>query len=192
MAWDLKIRGCHASVAFGPDDHRRAVEFNKLIAAYTADKSKKCLQIGVYHAMGSKNGDNWISLDPYDKRDCIDYREKLEETTLPSDTFDLIVCNAILEHVEDPWGCVRQLYRICKPGGKVWCEIPFVQPFHPYKTWELEHGMFGKVGEMTGDTDHGGDYWRFTPQGLLLIMKPFKLIEMMLVNDGGIMFYGEK
>lgn len=192
MAWDLKIRECHASVAIGPDQDKRKELFLQLLKSYTEDKSKKCLQVGVPHYFGSKFGDNWVSLDPYDKRDCIDRREKLEETTLPDGEFDFIICNAILEHVEDPWGCVKQMYRVGKMGCRVWCEIPFVQPYHPYKTWELEHGMFGKVGDMSGDTDHGGDYWRFTPQGLSLLMKPFRMIEMYLVNDGGIAFYGEK
>ena len=191
MTWNLKIKDCHTACALGPDHDARNKLFLELIKVHTC-YTKQCLQIGVDHIGGTKFGTNWISLDPYDKRDCIDLREKLEETTLPSDSFDFIVCNAILEHVEDPFGCAKQIHRICKPGGKVWIEIPFVQPYHPYKTWEIEHGMFGKVGEMKGDDDHGGDYWRFTPQGLMLLMKPLVLIEMFLVNDGGITFYGTK
>lgn len=190
MTWDLKIRECHASMTHGPDQERKVLMFDQLIAEHTGNPNLRCLQIGVQHPY--KFGANWTSLDPYDKRDCIDIRQKLEDCELPDNHFDLIVCNAILEHVEDPWVCVKQMHRMCKPGGKVWCEIPFVQPFHPYKTWEIEHGMFGKVGEMRNDDDHGGDYWRFTPQGLLLVMKPFRLLDMMLVNDGGIMFYGDK
>lgn len=192
MVWDLKIRECHASVAVGPDGERRRSLFLSLLKSFTDDQTKKCLQVGVPHFANGKFGPNWVSLDPYDKRPYIDCREKLEETTLPDNEFDFILCNAVLEHVEDPFGCARQMYRVSKSGAKIWCEVPFVQPYHPYKTWEIDHGMFGKVGDMHTDNDHGGDYWRYTPQGLVLLMKPFKLIEMMLIGDGGIVFYGEK
>lgn len=189
--WDLKMREVHALMSFGVDHDRKTGIYLSLIDSHTSDATKLNLQVGVQHGNG-KYGHNWISLDPFDQRPVIDVREKLEHTTLKSDKFDLIVCNAILEHVEDPFGCVKQMHRICKPGGKVWVEIPFVQPYHPSKDWEVEFGMFGKKPNMIDDEDHGGDYWRFTPMGLVLLMKPFKMKDIFLVNDGGIAFYGEK
>jgi hypothetical protein len=189
--WDLKIWDCYASVMHGPDQEKRSAIYSPLIKTYTEDKTKRNLQVGVYVG-GDKLGDNWVSLDPYDQRPVIDVREKLEETTLPSESFDLVVCNAILEHVEDPFACSRALYRLCKPGGKVWVEVPFVQPYHPTKNWEISQGIFGKSEGLKEDEDHGGDYWRFTPMGVIQLMKPFKMIEVLLIDEGGICFYGEK
>jgi len=44
------------------------------------------------------------------------------------------------------------------------------------------------------DEYHGGDYWRFTPQGVVELFPPekFKKLELLLISKGGIAFYGEK
>lgn len=191
--WDLKLYGCYAEVYYGPDNDRRGELFAKLVTEYTADKSKKNLQVGVNHAEKGTYGDNWVCLDAYDQRDFIEVREKLECTTLPDNTFDLIVCNAILEHVEDPFGCARSMYRIAKPGCRVWCEVPFVQPFHPHKNWKLGDPMIEiDAQDMRNDDNHGGDYWRYTPQGIVKLMHPFRHLEILLCNEGGIVYYGQK
>lgn len=192
MTWDLKLYDCYVSVFHGPDQARRGHLFLELIREYSLDTSKRCLQVGAGHFASANYGPNWTSLDPFDKRAFINVREKLEETTLESNQFDLIICNAILEHVEDPFGCVKQMYRVAKPGCQVWCEVPFVQPFHPNKNWQLGDDLFKNPPDMNGDEDHGGDYWRFTPQGTRKLMEPFQMIEMLLINEGGIVFYGEK
>lgn len=190
--WNLKIEKCYEEVFYGRDEQRRKDIYLALIDVYTKDVLKKCLQIGVPHCVSHKYAPHWIALDPFDKRDCIDRREKLEETKLPDNEFDLIVCNAVLEHVEDPFGCARELYRICKPGGKIWCEVPFVQPYHPHKNWKLEDGLFYQTHDLKDDENHGGDYWRFTPQGMMQLMNKFSVIEILLINQGGIAYFGQK
>ena len=42
-----------------------------------------------------------------------------------------VVCNAVLEHVPDPWRVVREIDRILQPGGHVLIEVPFLQHYHP-------------------------------------------------------------
>lgn len=44
--------------------------------------------------------------------------------------FDLILSQAVLEHVLDPQRYVDELCRVLAPGGLVWIEAAFLQPVH--------------------------------------------------------------
>jgi SAM-dependent methyltransferase len=52
--------------------------------------------------------------------------------TLPiaDNTVDFIFSSSVLEHVYDPEQAVREMYRVVKPGGHVYAEIPFMRGFH--------------------------------------------------------------
>jgi SAM-dependent methyltransferase len=43
---------------------------------------------------------------------------------LKEDTFDLIICNHVLEHIEDDRSAMRELYRVLKKGGKAILQVP--------------------------------------------------------------------
>jgi SAM-dependent methyltransferase/uncharacterized protein YbaR (Trm112 family) len=45
-------------------------------------------------------------------------------------TFDGVVCQAVLEHVLDPPRVVEEIHRVLKPGGIVYSEVPFMQQVH--------------------------------------------------------------
>jgi SAM-dependent methyltransferase len=47
-------------------------------------------------------------------------------------SFDCVLSEAVLEHVRDPWGYVRELARVLKPGGRVRLDVAFLQPYHGY------------------------------------------------------------
>lgn len=49
-----------------------------------------------------------------------------------NDSFDGVSCAAVLEHVRRPWEVVSEIYRVLKPGGRVYIDWPFLQPFHGY------------------------------------------------------------
>jgi SAM-dependent methyltransferase len=53
---------------------------------------------------------------------------------LPVDdnTFDGVLCMAVLEHVPDPFAMARELMRVTQPGGKVIAAWPFLAPLHGY------------------------------------------------------------
>lgn len=156
-----------------PDKHKDRVQlFNKFIVECD-NGGKKCLQIGV---RGPKIGKNWVSVDLYDKSPEIDFNYDIQALEFNDESFDGIVCNAILEHVENPVKAIAELYRVLKTGGRIWVEAPFNQPYHPTP----------------------GDFWRVTPDGLRIWMRQFKelssgafYIKKSLIYTGTY-FYGEK
>ena len=48
----------------------------------------------------------------------------LHKAPFKDNTFDVIFCNHVLEHVEDANQCMRELYRIMKPGGWGIFQVP--------------------------------------------------------------------
>lgn len=64
---------------------------------------------------------------PYDAPDL--YADGL---ALPfaDDTFDLILSQAVLEHVPDPQRATDEMRRVLRPEGRIFCEIAFMQPLH--------------------------------------------------------------
>ena len=43
-----------------------------------------------------------------------------------------IQCEAVLEHLGEPFQAVREMFRVLRPGGEVYCITPFLQAFHGY------------------------------------------------------------
>ncbi|MCX7957127.1 MAG: class I SAM-dependent methyltransferase [Endomicrobia bacterium] len=153
------------------DEHlRRKVLFNRLILN---SKGKVCLQIGVRK---NKYAYHWISVDLYDKSDYIDYNYDIHDLKFKDNTFDVVVCNAILEHVEFPEKAIKELYRVLKPQGEIWVEVANNQPYHPSPN----------------------DYWRVTLPGLKILMKDFVEISsgFFTINHSpiytAVYFYGRK
>jgi SAM-dependent methyltransferase/uncharacterized protein YbaR (Trm112 family) len=47
-----------------------------------------------------------------------------------SESFDGVICQAVLEHVVDPQRCVSEIHRVLKPRGIAYAEVPFMQQVH--------------------------------------------------------------
>ena len=45
-------------------------------------------------------------------------------------SFDGVICQAVLEHVVDPFRSVEEIYRVLKESGLVYAETPFMQQVH--------------------------------------------------------------
>jgi SAM-dependent methyltransferase len=65
----------------------------------------------------------------YDSTDVIGIGEELP---FKDGTFDAVISVAVLEHVRDPFKCAREIVRVLKPGGDLYCCIPFLQPLHGF------------------------------------------------------------
>jgi hypothetical protein len=68
----------------------------------------------------------------------------------PADAqFSVVICDQVLEHVVDPFRGARALADLCVPGGYVVVGVPFLVRVHPAPT----------------------DYWRFTADGLRVLLE---------------------
>lgn len=47
-------------------------------------------------------------------------------------SFDAVLSIAVLEHVKDPFLCAREIARVLKPGGDLYCCVPLLQPVHGF------------------------------------------------------------
>jgi SAM-dependent methyltransferase len=69
---------------------------------------------------------------------------------------DAVICTGVLEHVADPALAVAQFHRVLRPGGTVFCSVPFLQGYH----------------------EDPADYRRYTRAGLRQLFADFSAIEV--------------
>jgi SAM-dependent methyltransferase len=60
----------------------------------------------------------------------IDIVSPLHQIPVEDGFFDVIVCNAVLEHVANPEQVMAEFRRVSKPGGTLYLCVPFMQPEH--------------------------------------------------------------
>jgi SAM-dependent methyltransferase len=77
--------------------------------------------------------------------------------------FDYIVCTEVLEHTLQPFNAVNEMWRLLKPGGKLFVSTPFNFRIH---------------GPLP-------DCWRFTEHGLRALLANFKIIELHGIATSG-------
>jgi SAM-dependent methyltransferase len=58
--------------------------------------------------------------------------------------FILVITQQTLEHVQSPYQAVREMHRVMKKGGLLYCQVPFTIGYHPGPT----------------------DFWRFSREGI--------------------------
>ncbi len=84
-----------------------------------------------------------------------DNMEKIDITKIPyaENTFDILLCNHVLEHVPDYTSAITELYRIIKPGGTAIIQIPYSEVLNKH----FEETSFTKEDERKfffGQEDH--------------------------------------
>ena len=72
-------------------------------------------------------------------------------------SFEIVLCLSVLEHLEDPKKALREMHRVLKPNGTILVSVPFMFPIH----------------------ESPNDFWRFTKYGLKkLFEKGWEIIEI--------------
>ena len=99
----------------------------------------------------------------------IDIVGKAENIPLSDNSINLVITQETLEHVQDPFKAVAEIYRVLKPNGKVYCQLPFIIGYHPGPT----------------------DFWRFTKEGIaeLIQKNGFKIEELKITVGNSTGFY---
>lgn len=70
-----------------------------------------------------------FEIAPYDTTDILGVGENLP---FEDNAFDGLISVAVLEHVKFPLRCADEICRVLKPGGWIFCSVPFLQPYHGY------------------------------------------------------------
>lgn len=85
----------------------------------------------------------YVGVDPVDNPRA-ELKGAVENLPVDDASFDIVLCNQVLEHCDDPARAVSELRRVTAPGGRVLASTHGVMAYHPSPT----------------------DYWRWTHAGL--------------------------
>jgi SAM-dependent methyltransferase len=115
---------------------------------YPFFSQKECMYIGV-------------DVSPNSKADILC---EVEHLPLADESFDVVLCTQVLEHVGSPQDAIQEVYRALKGNGLLILST---------------HGIWYKHGQQ--------DYWRWTDMGLRKILTPF-FREVEIKCCGGTLF----
>ncbi|WP_137126583.1 class I SAM-dependent methyltransferase [Roseomonas sp. HF4] len=112
------------------------------------DKHKHGLILDCGAGNRSEYLDNVVNFEivDYASTDVLGVGERLP---FKDNTFDAVLSNAVLEHVRNPFLCAKEMIRVLKPGGDMYCVYPLIAPVHGYPN----------------------HYFNATPQGLSLLFE---------------------
>jgi SAM-dependent methyltransferase len=96
-----------------------------------------------YQSLFAPHASEYVGVDPVDNPHA-DLKGAVEDIPVADSSFDVVLCNQVLEHCADPDVAVRELRRVTAPRGRVLASTHGVMPYHPAPT----------------------DYWRWTHAGL--------------------------
>lgn len=120
---------------------------------YATDK--KVLDIGSGGSSYGRFFPNRLTMDVSEKSqpDIVADAHKLP---FENDTFEIVLCTEVLEHLMFPAIAISEMRRVLKDDGIVILTTRFIFPLH----------------------DTPGDYWRFTKYGLMELFKDWQIIEL--------------
>jgi SAM-dependent methyltransferase len=117
------------------------------VDAHAAIGDYRVLDVGCgakpYEPIFGPHASSYVGVDPVDNPRA-ELKGPVEDLPVETRTFDLVLCNQVLEHCDDPVKAVSELWRVTAPGGRVLVTTHGVMPYHPSPT----------------------DYWRWTHAGL--------------------------
>jgi SAM-dependent methyltransferase len=88
----------------------------------------------------------------------------IHEIPFHENTFDVVLCNHVLEHVRDDIQAMKEIHRVLKPGGFAIMQIPFFNPV-PDTTFEDNSITNPREREkIFGQDDHVRKYGHDYPQ----------------------------
>jgi SAM-dependent methyltransferase len=79
---------------------------------------------------------------------AVDHVGPAHDLPVPDEAYEAVLCTQVLEHVPNPDAVIAELYRVLRPGGRLYLTVPLA--------WELHEMPF--------------DFYRYTPHGLARIL----------------------
>jgi len=136
-------------------------------------KKKVVVDIGTYArfygmppAIRAHFGDNYKAVGLADNTG-LDYVASIYKLPFPDFYADGVMCLQVFEHLQEPFKAADELYRIMASGGEALITVPFMEPKHGQRS--------------------GGDFFRYTDEGLRYLFKKFSKIE--ITPQGGGFYY---
>ena len=80
----------------------------------------------------------------------------IEDTPFPDETFDLIVALDLLEHLADDQPALKEMHRICKPGGFLFAAVPAFQSLFSSHDKALGHYRRYSAADLERSVGAGG------------------------------------
>ena len=87
-------------------------------------QSAKILYFAPEHSMMLWMRKNGVSCVTADLCEGADLQLDIQATGLPDESYDVVVCNHVLEHVDDFRVALREVFRLLRPNGSLICSFP--------------------------------------------------------------------
>lgn len=121
--------------------------------------------------IGSGDNRNWANVSNLDIIDGknVDIVGSAENIPLEDNSVDLIVSQEAFEHIQNPEFALKECYRVLRPGGSIYFQVPFIIGYHPGPT----------------------DFIRFTKEGVIefLTRVGFEVMNTEITVGGATGFY---
>lgn len=98
----------------------------------------------------------------------VDVAADAELLPFPSDAFQRVECDAVLEHVRNPEQVMREIRRVLAPGGYLHLVTPFCHPFHEHPR-DFRRFTIDGLKELAGPMEVVAEGWRTGPTATMLI-----------------------
>jgi len=88
--------------------------------------------------------ENWSRWSEFQKQydNLIFQKESIESLSCEDSSFDVIICNQVYEHVDNPQYLISEIYRILKPDGYCYFAGPnLLFPIEPHIFWPFVHWL---------------------------------------------------
>ena len=158
----------YGALSYKKNEYLQSQQIGKLLDPYTYYSKLNINELAIKLVTGQKvldigSGGQWarhifeknnLTYVGCDIRDCVSPEKQdffVSDARLPlaENTFDLVISNSVLEHIDTPEIAVSEANRVLKPGGRFYCQTNFLYQ---------EHG-------------NPNDYYRFTLNGLNKLME---------------------
>lgn len=135
---DLKSKFIKAVYA----DHNANRSVQLALARLLDDASPEALIINV--GAGETKLDHRVKTLELEAAPGIDFVGSVTSLPFEDGSVDLLITQEVLEHVDDPFLAMAEIYRVLKPQGQAYVQLPFTIGYHPCPD----------------------DFWRFTHRGI--------------------------